>query len=71
MEERIGELIKTSAKYEALINALSNCSKLGYMNNLSFDSEQLSAVFQALEPEKYEARMMEVGGKPDHAASEI
>lgn len=62
MDERIPELIKTSAKYEALVNALVNCSGLGYSKDLRInDDRQLCAVFQALEPEKYKARLMEVG----------
>jgi len=74
MDERIPELIKTSAKYEALVNALVNCSGLGYSKDfLRIDEDrQLCAVFQALEPEKYEARMIELRKEDTKsAASEI
>ena len=73
MDERIPELIKTSAKYEALVNALVNCSGLGYSKDLRINEDrQLCAVFQALEPEKYEARMIELRKEDTKsAASEI
>ena len=72
MEERIGDLIKTSAKYEVLINALVNASEYGYGNSLRFDSDKISAVFQALEPEEYEVRLTEIKRMVEKsAASEI